>query len=104
MGEHQSAAPAATMPQPVELVLAPAGEFVLRDEILARVSVPANDAEVVAEGLNKLRSPEELQRGFTWRPARSLPDQGHYCPSCGARTCWCGVRRLISRSEEIASW
>jgi hypothetical protein len=40
-----------------------------------------------------------VERGFTWRPARSFPDPGHYCPSCGATLCWCGVRRLISRRD-----
>lgn len=63
-------------------------------EILKHASVPEVGLEHELADLNA-----RVERGFTWRPARTFPDNGHYCPSCGASLCWCGVRRLDRRES-----
>lgn len=66
------------------------------DQIFQRDTVPADEVDAVIERRNRAVAVPELRwrRAITFRePLNTL------CGACGTRRCWCGVNRLVHRSE-----
>lgn len=97
INEVSSFKPAAVLASAPKLV-----DLVCTDDVLVydRRQVPEADVESTLAELNSYSKCCATDVHVVWRRARSFSaPASEYCRSCGARTCWCGTSRLLSRRE-----